>query len=299
MNYKLGAGIVLYNPEVELLKKNVDALYNQVDKLLLYDNGSSNYQEVKSIFGNYEKIVFEDGVKNRGIAFALNKILNWANRENYEWVLTMDQDSICSSNMIKEYTQYLEGKDIALICPFILNNGKTTFNEYKKMDLPPISETTDPVKCITSACLTNVKITLKIGGYDDRLFIDCVDIDLNCRVLESGYRIVQVNTTYMTQQMGKGRVIPLFAKLQQLTNIDIFRRAKVVATYSDMRLYYHSRNSRYIRKNYKNHGKQTTALFVFAYYIYFSIFYPYNRSRIKMWKAMIKGFVDYKYIGKG
>ena len=82
MNYKLGAGIVLYNPEVELLKKNVDALYNQVDKLLLYDNGSSNYQEVKSIFGNYEKIVFEDGVKNRGIAFALNKILNWANREN-------------------------------------------------------------------------------------------------------------------------------------------------------------------------------------------------------------------------
>ena len=56
MNYKLGAGIVLYNPEVELLKKNVDALYNQVDKLLLYDNGSSNYQEVKSIFGNYEKI---------------------------------------------------------------------------------------------------------------------------------------------------------------------------------------------------------------------------------------------------
>lgn len=299
MNHKIGAGIVLYNPEIELLKRNIDALYNQVDKLLLYDNGSSNYQEIKSIFGDYEKIVFEDGVKNRGIAFALNKILNWANNEDYEWVLTMDQDSVCSNNIIREYTQHLDEKNVALICPFILNNGKTTFSEYKKMDLPLTSEIIDPVKCITSACLTNVRIVLKLGGYDDRLFIDCVDIDLNCRVLESGYRIVQVNTTYMTQQMGEGRVIPLFDSLQQLTGMDIFRRAKVVATYSDMRLYYHSRNSRYVRKKYKNHGKQTTALFVFAYYVYFSIFYPYDRSRIKMWKAMIKGFMDYKHIEKG
>ncbi|MEE5988831.1 glycosyltransferase [Ligilactobacillus equi] len=299
MNYKICAGIVLYNPEIELLKKNVEVLYKQVEEILLYDNGSDNILKVIEAFSNYENITIKNGIKNKGIAHALNEILEWADSKNYEWVLTMDQDSICSKSIIKEYSEYLNSDKVALICPFVLNNGKVTFEEYKKMNLPKSSEITDPVKCITSACLTNVKITKKLKGFNDSLFIDCVDIDLNCKVLEAGYRIIQVNTTYMIQQMGKGIEIPLFDKLQRITGADIFKRAKVVATYSNMRLYYHSRNSRYIRKTYKQHGRQTSALFIFAYYTYFSIFYPHDRSRIKMWKAMIAGFMDYKIIKKG
>lgn len=299
MNPRVCAGIVLYNPEIPLLKRNIDSLYNQVDQLLLYDNGSKNFGDVKKAFSEYKRVFFKDGKENRGIAHALNAILNWANANSYSWVLTMDQDSVCSKNMIQEYCKHLNDDKVALICPFVLNNGKVTLEEYKSQKMPETNEVLDPVKCITSACLTNVTIVQKLGGFNERLFIDCVDIDLNCKVINAGYKILRVNSAYMIQQMGKGRNIPVFEKMQKLTGMDFFRRIKVVAVYSDLRLYYHSRNSRYIRKKYKNHGKQTSSWFIFAYYLYFTIFYPHSRSRIKMWKAMIKGFCDYKTLKEG
>lgn len=36
------AGIVLYNPEIGRLQENIDAIYQQVDTVLLIENGSSN-----------------------------------------------------------------------------------------------------------------------------------------------------------------------------------------------------------------------------------------------------------------
>lgn len=294
MGLKVCAGIVLYNPEIALLKKNISSLSLQVEKVLLYNNGSANFREIKTEFSRYDGVEIVDGKENRGIAFALNQILFWAEENGFPWVLTMDQDSVCANNMIAEYSKYSNSNEVALISPYVLNNGKTTLSELKAMELPNVTEINDPVKCITSACLTNVKIAKKLGTFNEKLFIDCVDIDLNCRVLEAGYKILRINTTYLIQQMGVGKTIPLFEKLEKLTHIDIFRRAESVAVYSDRRLYYHSRNSRYIRKKYKIHGKQTTAWFILLYYIYFSIFYPSDRNRLKMWKAMIKGFSDYK-----
>jgi rhamnosyltransferase len=294
LDLKVCAGIVLYNPEVNLLKKNVEALYPQVEKMVLYNNGSSNFREIKDTFSVYNNVEIIDGKENKGIAFALNQILYWAEKNGYRWVLTMDQDSVCANNMIAEYAKYVNDDQVALISPYVLNNGKTTLSELKAMDLPKVTQIDDPVKCITSACLTNVEVAKKLGSFNEKLFIDCVDIDLNCRVLEAGYKILRVNTTYLIQQMGESKPITLFEKLEKITNKDLFRRAKAVAVYSDLRLYYHSRNSRYIRKTYKNHGNQTTAWFIFLYYVYFSLFYPSDRSRLKMWKAMIKGFCDYK-----
>ena len=43
---KICAGVVLFNPEITLLKKNVDSLATQVDRILLYNNGSNNFKSV-------------------------------------------------------------------------------------------------------------------------------------------------------------------------------------------------------------------------------------------------------------
>ena len=41
---KICAGIVLYNPEIDLLKKNIEAIADQVDCIYLFDNGSKNHE---------------------------------------------------------------------------------------------------------------------------------------------------------------------------------------------------------------------------------------------------------------
>ena len=102
---KVGAGIVLYNPEISLLKKDIQAIINQVDKICLFDNKSENIEEIEKNFKPYKKITIIRSSKNLGIAFGLNKLLNWANENKYEWLLTMDQDSIWTTTLIEEYSK--------------------------------------------------------------------------------------------------------------------------------------------------------------------------------------------------
>lgn len=292
---KICAGIVLYNPELELLQKNVDALLEQsIKQIFLYDNNSKNAVEIAKFFRDYDKVEYLCNDENKGIVYALNQLIDYADKKGYDWCLTMDQDSVCATNMIEEYTKYLDYPKVALICPFVLNNGKFTLTEFEKLRLDNVTELKDPIDCITSACLNNVKIVKEVGGYTEKLFIDFVDTDLNCKVLENNYKILRINTTYLVQQMGNAHKVPFFELLQKMTKKDVFRRMKVANVYTDQRLYYSARNSRYVRNTYKNHGKRTGIVFMFAYYCYFTLVYPMDRSRIKMWLSIIKGHRDYK-----
>lgn len=293
---KICAGFVLYNPELSLFKKNFNRLYGQVDKIFIFDNGSSNHCQVEKIFGKNDRVVYHYESNNLGIAYALNFLLKMSRNANYEWCLTMDQDSICSSNLIHEYSKYISDKTVALICPFILNNNKFTLDQYRKMNIPNVVEVKDPVSCITSGCLTNVEIFSRIGGVNEKLFIDFVDTELSCKVMENGYKILRVNSTYLIQQQGIAHRIPCFTWLYKKTNNNIFRRLMVATVYTDHRLYLSSRNSRYLRNKYRNHGLRTSFIFMFLFYCYFTIFYPPQRSRKKMWKNIMEGFHDYKYI---
>ena len=290
---KVCAGIVLYNPETDLLEKNINAIEEQVDCIYLFDNGSKNTEQISEMLNAHNNIHYEYCSENNGIAYGLNRILDFAESNGYEWFLSMDQDSICADNMIEVYSRFADNPEIALITPFILNNGKFTVESYKTLNLPE-SETIEPVRGITSACLSRSTAVREAGGFDDRLFIDFVDIDMNCRVALAGYRIIRANGTYLLQKMGEAKKVPVFEFCYKLTKLEFFRKTRVSAVYSDMRLYYYARNSYYVYKKYSNSGFRSTPFYSFMLFCYYTITYPFSRNRIKMWKSIIKGFSDGK-----
>lgn len=244
-NKKVCAGIVLYNPDIELLKKNINSIINQVSYIVMYDNSSKNIDLVEKDISIYDqkRMKLIKGRENRGIAYALNQILNWAEENKYEWCLTMDQDSICDTNMINEYRKYMALSGVALICPYVLNNSKLTVKEFTALEIENYTKVIKPIDCITSGCLNNVDIVKEIGGYCEKLFIDFVDTEINCRVLESGYKIIKVNSTYLLQKMGSKKEVRLFDWLFKKTGKNVFRKLRVATVYTDKRLYYSSRNS--------------------------------------------------------
>lgn len=295
-NKKICAGIVLYNPEISLLEKNITSLLPQVDSIFLFDNASDNEEEIGQLLNRYPNIFYIRNKTNEGIAYALNRVLDLAEEHEFEWCLMMDQDSICSDNLITEYSKYIDDEKAALICPFVLNNGKYTLEQYRDLKLTESTIITKPIDCITSASLNNVLIIKKLGKYNEDLFIDCVDNELNCRVLQNEYKIIRANRAYLIQSMGTAKNIGFISYLYRLTHFDLFRRMQTASVYSDIRLYYQSRNSRYVRKKYKNAGFRFSFIYMFLLFGYFTLFYPADRSRIKMWKSIIKGFHDYKKI---
>lgn len=291
------AGIVLYNPEIELLKKNVDSIKNQVDCIFLYDNASKNHNEIKKFLESYHNLIYLRSESNGGISKGLNEILRYADENGYKWYLTLDQDSVCAPNLIEEYRKYCADEKLGLVCPVIMNNGKLTFEQYKVLYVDEYDYVSKPIDCITSACLHKTEVVKQVGGYTEDFFNDCVDTDLNCRVLLAGYKILRANKVYLVQQMGVGRNIRFLSKLYKITKLNFIRRIQTVTVYPDYRLYYTMRNCTIIHGKYQNAGFRTSPLFIFVYYFYFTLTYPKERSRIKMWKSIIKGFSDgRKYI---
>ena len=79
------AGIVLYNPDAELLKKNVEAALPQVGKIVFVDNASSNVDDLRNMFcGDQFKWIVNN--ENKGISGALNQLMEFADNNGYAFV---------------------------------------------------------------------------------------------------------------------------------------------------------------------------------------------------------------------
>lgn len=223
------AGIVTYNPNIDRLIKNIDAIYDQVNDIIIVDNGSSNIIEIEKIISKYLHIILIKLNYNAGIATALNKIMYEAKELNYSWCLTLDQDSIVPENIISNFYKYLN-QNVGIISPLI---------DYHNNESLKLSDSCNEVdRCITSASLTNINAWETIGGFDDKMFIDYVDFDFCKRLKESNYIILRCNSVILNHSLGNvekkyffGREIPIY-------------------NHSYMRTYYFSRNFvYYIRKN--------------------------------------------------
>ena len=191
------AGIVMFNPDIYRLKENVCAVIVQCVHIYLIDNGSSNIKEIYEILGsfNQSKITIIRNEKNQGIAKALNQLTSMAQRDGFEWILTLDQDSISPSNIIEEFNKYIKDMNTGMLCPVICDRNKGNTIDIKNGS-KEINE------CITSGSLLNIKAWKEIGGFDENMFIDGVDFDICYRLRQFGYKILCVQSIVLLHELG-------------------------------------------------------------------------------------------------
>ncbi|HEY5525405.1 MAG TPA: glycosyltransferase family 2 protein [Clostridium sp.] len=239
------AGIVLYNPDLKRLKENINAIYSQVSKIVLIDNASDNIDEVENLYKGYKNIVIEKNTQNKGIARGLNQIVQFAEKEGYDWVLTLDQDSVSPNNLIEEYTKYLYIEKLAIVSPIIIDRNRDYGNEscvllennkYSFIDT-----------CITSASLINVSVCRKLNCFDEIMFIDGVDFDYCKRVVLNGYKIIRANAVSLIHEIGH-------IKIRKFLFWNV-----IVRNHSAFRKYYIARNILYFDNKYRKPGSRFTA----------------------------------------
>ena len=81
----------------------------------------------------------------------------------------------------------------------IIDINKMSLEEYKRLKQSDYSYVNF---AITSGSLINVNICQQLGGFDNMLFIDCVDLDYSKKVEIEGYKQIRINSTYLLQQVG-------------------------------------------------------------------------------------------------
>lgn len=170
---KILVGIVLYSPNDNRLQKCIDSVSGE------------------------DIITIDNTKKNIGIAAALRKIMDYAVEHKYDWVLTLDQDSVAMPGLIKEYKKYINDSEIGALSCIIKDR-----NFEEKQSIGEIKE------CITSGCFMNVCAYFKTPGYDSSLFIDSVDFDICASLREAGYKIIRIPFEGLLHEVGNGRRTP-------------------------------------------------------------------------------------------
>lgn len=192
------AGITLYEPNAQRILENIEAILPQVDKLICVDNGSKNINEIRDcIQRKYPEVEIIENLQNLGIAKALNQMFSYAEEHGYDWVLTLDQDSVCPSNLMEEYKKYIQLEGVGVLSPRMIDRN------FEK-DIITEGSYDYVEKCITSASLTSVDAWKRVGGFWEYLFIDFVDHDFCAKCVKQGIKIIRVNTVALLHELGNG-----------------------------------------------------------------------------------------------
>lgn len=246
MKYIITAGIVTFNPDLYKLKENINAILTQVDKVIIFDNGSKNQKNIEDEYHNIVTLIKSE--KNVGIATALNRLMEKSEELGASWMISLDQDSVCPQNFCEQMNPYLYKEDnFGIVCPLIVerNVGIVGHNPEKKYK--------SVRTCITSGAFIRIDAWNKINGYDESMFIDSVDFEYCYRLRKAGYQVIQVRDVKLLHELGSSeRRRFLFWKI-------------VVTQHNAFRKYYIARNNVYyplkhklwihfIRGNLRNFG---------------------------------------------
>ncbi len=226
------AGIVCFNPDIELFRKNIESIANQVEYIVVFDNHSFNVDEIQNLIETIETVknknILIRSNENKGIAYGLNEIFQWAKRNSFSWVVTLDQDSISPPNMVAILSNHVDDKT-AIIGPNIAYKSDSNYVIDKNIKYAQVAWV------ITSASLTRVEAWKNIGGFDEWLFIDGVDFDFCVRLRKAGYLIRKSFEVDLLHELGNLQCRKLMGYVIKITN------------HPPIRLYYMVRNQIYLK----------------------------------------------------
>lgn len=276
MKSKIAAVVVLYNPDVNFTD-NIYSYIDDVSILIIIDNSEkTNPTLFKPLFSD-SRIKFIFNNENTGIAKALNAGIKLASANNFEWVLTMDQDSYFGKSMIRKYIEDFDKMPdktkIAVVGPVI-------DSIYENKNTGKIKNVTS---LITSGSLINVSVFSEIDGYNENLFIDEVDHEYCYRAKLAGYSILQFEEIFLEHSLG------------QKISVDTISGVKKIKTFhSPLRLYYIVRNCCYIISKYKKVFPQEIRLKRKDLLVRIKNNLLYGSKKISSLKYIVLGFIHYK-----
>ena len=205
MKKKIFTIIVTYNPDISHLRKSIVRLLKQTDHVVICNNSAD------SIYFKNNKIKLFNFGKNFGIAKAQNIGMEWAFSHGADFILQLDQDSLIASNMvINLVSTYKKLLSLGLSPGFIgpveqdidsCEINKKRFSTGKKIDnnIWAVKET------ISSGGLIPKHAYMKIGGNDERLFIDLVDIEFCWRLQANDLGVYVTKKATLLHKLGNGK----------------------------------------------------------------------------------------------
>ena len=266
--------------------KAISANVTGAKKIIIVDNGSieekrKDISSIKDIDNERIEIIFNE--ENLGIATALNIGVREALKQGFNWILTMDQDSKASKDMVEKMFEVYnnidekERKSILSIFPNFVDKRIQSIEENSVMNTYEYVDAD-----ITSGNLVKAEVFDKVGFFDDSLFIDLVDTDFCMRLNEKNIKMIKVRDAILYHSLGESQSVKsIFGKFN-------------TSNHSALRRYYMTRNRFYIWEKYKDLNSFTLNRDKKLFKKEFIKIILGEKDKVNKIKMVFKGYKDYK-----
>lgn len=286
------AVIVSYRPDIELLRRALVAVRQQVQLIVLIDNGSSQetVDRIRELCLNAEARLIPCG-ENLGVAGGHNLGILCAREQGCSHVLLLDQDSVPAPDMMQRLWRALNtlsqsGVRVAGVGPQYVDEytgSVSPFVRFGRLMIRRIhcssNQSTGFVETdflITSGSLIPIKVFDDVGLFEIGLFIDHVDTEWVLRVKHKGYKVFGVCGAVMHHSLGSA------------TFRFWFFRWRNVPLHSPERHYYVFRNSVVLFR--RPYAPRQWVVNGITRLVHMSLFYPiFAPQRLRRIRLMLKG----------
>lgn len=205
--------IICFHPDHKKLANLVGDINQSVSRVIIFDNGGV---DPDALLGVSSKVEIVSRGRNAGLGEALNHGCDEGFKGGYRFVVSFDQDSSPSSEMIdtlkRELLAYQEKDPRAIaIGPQLIDhrNGQDhvmPFIRFRGLRAEKWSgEGTKPVShLITSGCMIDVSRWDAVDRFLADLFIDYVDNNWSWRAGRRGYVLLGTSLARMPHELSEG-----------------------------------------------------------------------------------------------
>jgi rhamnosyltransferase len=220
-------------------------------------------------YEHIDRITILRSATNFGVAAALNFGVCEARARDFQWVLTMDQDSIPHPDMTQAFCDYIaRHPNAGCLTPTIATIGHR-------------GVTNGPVEyAITSGNMVRIDVFDRVGPYWDALFIDGVDFDFSLRVRAAGIEIHLVRDAKMEHRLGATNEVGGWL-------------GRFHTNHSPARRYYIMRNCLYLVERHWRAFPWFASRFVASQVISLFAVAWYGPARIESMQRMAQGVAHY------
>ena len=176
-------------------------------------------------------------LRNEGIARGLNEGLELARTVGATWLLTVDQDSLVTSEYIPTLLNFANtinnqlwtDNPIGAVAPASISDasGEITY-PTKVLQASRGNSLLTTEEVMQSGALWNVQALDRVGGFDSDLAMDAVDAAACLRLREAGFVIAVTAEVTISHNLGAARQVRLFGRSVTVTGHSRSRRASII-----------------------------------------------------------------------
>jgi rhamnosyltransferase len=277
------AVMVTYHPDVHLFRR-VEKVTQQVAQMVIVDNGSPrSCTKQFGIIADKLPIHLILNASNEGIARALNTGVRWAASQDYQWVLTLDQDTTVVPDMIDAladvFRRYPVPDRLAVIGSNYRHkvNGRVWCDDVIGSNAFPGREMKT---VLTSGSLISLAAFRTIGGFREDFFIDCVDHEYCLHARAHGFHVVMTSKPIMEHGIG------------HLTEHRLLWKKVGVSNHSPGRQYFMTRNTLILAREYVRKEPRWVFGYLWAWVKSIAVIFLFEEQRVAKLRNIMRGFVD-------